>query len=76
MTVMRLAGSASPEAMRAERTRSRDYATALSARPTIMKATLPGAICTCTSTGRALMPWKATVETRVTIPERPLPGEA
>ena len=40
---MRLAGSARPEAISAERTRSRDSATALSARPTIMKATLPGA---------------------------------
>src|SRR6476620_7826754 len=34
LTVMRLAGSARPEAISAERTRSRDSATALSARPT------------------------------------------
>lgn len=29
--------------------------------------TLPGAIITCTSTGTASMPWKATVRTRATI---------
>src|ERR1700676_2558652 len=67
LTVMRLAGSARPEAMRAERTRSRDSATALSPRPTIMKTTVPEAICTCTSTGLASTPSKATVDTRDTI---------
>ncbi len=39
---MRLAGRASPEAMSAPRTRSRDSATALSARPTTLKLTEPG----------------------------------
>jgi hypothetical protein len=46
LTVIRLAGSASPEAMSAERTRSRDSATALSPRPTMVNATVPEAICT------------------------------
>jgi hypothetical protein len=64
---MRFAGSARPEAISAERTRSRDSATALSGRPTIVKTTLPGESCTCTSTERASMPSKATVETRVTM---------
>ena len=71
---MRFAGSASPEAMSAERTRSRDSATALSASPTIMKTTLPAEICTCTSTARASMPSKATVDTRVTMPAPHNPG--
>ena len=31
-------------------------ATALSGRPTMVKPTTPGAICTCTSTGTASMP--------------------
>ena len=64
---MRLAGSASPEAISAARTRSRDSATALSGSPTTVKATVPGAICTCTSTARASIPSKATVATRVTM---------
>ena len=41
ITVMRLAGSARPEAINAERTRSRNSATALSPRPTMVKATVP-----------------------------------
>ncbi len=64
---MRLAGNARPEAISAERTRSRDSATALSPRPTTVKATAPPAICTWTSTGRASTPSKATVDTRETI---------
>src|SRR5271156_1047424 len=71
LAVMRRAGSASPEAINAARTRSRDSATALSPRPTIMNATLPLAICTCTSTARASTPSNATVETRATIPPHP-----
>ena len=70
---MRLAGSARPEAISAERTRSRDSATALSPSPTMVKATVPEAICTWTSTGRASTPSKATVETRATI-SAPRPG--
>ena len=72
---MRLAGSASPEAISAERTRSRDSATALSPRPTTVNATAPPAICTWTSTGRASTPSNATVDTRATI-FRPPPGLA
>jgi hypothetical protein len=51
----------------AERTRSRDSPTALSGRPTRVKATLPGEICTCTSIGSASTPENATVATRTTI---------
>src|SRR6516225_4109519 len=40
--VMRRAGKASPEAINAERTRSRASETALSGRPTIAKAGIPG----------------------------------
>ena len=64
---MRRAGSASPEAISAERTRSRASDTALSGRPTIANAGNPGATCTCTSTARASIPSKATVETRWTM---------
>ena len=71
--VMRRAGSARPDAINAERTRSRASETALSGRPTIWKAGNPGAICTCTSTGRTSMPSNATVETRWTIWSLPLP---
>ena len=39
----------------------------------MVKATVPGAICTWTSTGRASTPSKATVETRATI-SAPRPG--
>src|SRR5215510_1717144 len=66
--MMRRAGSASPEAISAERTRSRASETALSGRPTIANAGSPGTICTCTSTARASIPSKATVETRWTMP--------
>src|SRR5262249_58073940 len=66
--MMRRAGSASPEAISAERTRSRASDTALSGRPTMAKAGSPGTICTCTSTARASIPSKATVETRWTMP--------
>ena len=64
---MRRAGSASPEAISAERTRSRASDTALSGRPTMANAGSPGATCTCTSTARASIPSKATVETRWTM---------
>ena len=65
---MRLAGSARPDAISAERTRSRDSATALSPQPDDDEGDLAGRqICTWTSTGRASMPSKATVETRATI---------
>jgi len=57
----------SPEAIKAERTRSRASETALSGRPTMVKAGMPGATCTCTSTGRTSMPSKATVATRSTM---------
>jgi len=63
----RRAGKASPEAISAERTRSRASETALSGRRTMVKATTPGATCTCTSTGRTSMPSKATVATRWTM---------
>ncbi len=64
---MRRAGSARPEATSAARTRSFASDTALSGRPTMLKAGRPGATCTCTSTARASMPSKATVETRWTM---------
>jgi hypothetical protein len=62
-----LGGIARPEAFNAARTRSRDSATALSPRPTTVNTTLPLAICTCTSTGRASMPSNATVATLTTM---------
>ena len=40
----------------AARTRSLDSLTALSGRPTMRNFGMPGAICTCTSTGTASMP--------------------
>ena len=52
---------------RAERTRSRASETALSGKPTMVKAGIPGATWTCTSTGRTSMPSNATVDTRWTI---------
>ncbi len=64
---MRRAGNASPDAIIAERTRSRASETALSGKPTIVKAGIPGATCTWTSTGLTSMPSKATVETRWTM---------
>src|ERR1043165_1968254 len=66
-TVMRRAGSASPEAISAARTRSRASETALSGRPTTLNAGMPGATCTCTSTARASIPSNATVDTRCTM---------
>jgi hypothetical protein len=53
-----------PEAIIAERTRSRASDTALSGRPTKVKAGIPGATCTWTSTGLTSIPSKATVVTR------------
>ena len=55
-SVMRLGGSARPEACSAARMRSRLSATALSGRPTMFMPILPGATMTCTSTGTARMP--------------------
>jgi hypothetical protein len=51
---MRRAGSASPEAISAERTRSRASDTALSARPTTANAGSPGATCTLHVDGAGL----------------------
>src|ERR1700728_3201312 len=65
--VMRRAGNASPDAIKAERTRSRASDTALSGRPTMVKAGMPGATWTWTSTGRTSMPSNETVETRWTM---------
>ena len=67
--VIRRAGKASPEAIIAERTRSRASETALSGRPTMVKAGMPGATCTWTSTGLTSMPSNATVVTRWTMPD-------
>jgi len=66
--VIRRAGSASPDATRAARTRSRASDTALSGRPTTLNAGSPGATWTWTSTARASMPSNATVATRWTMP--------
>src|SRR5262245_9032212 len=65
---MRRAGSASPEAISAARTRSFASLTALSGSPTILNAGSPGATCTWTSTARASMPSNATVVTCWTMP--------
>ena len=51
----------------AERTRSRASETALSGNPTTVNAGIPGATCTCTSTGRTSTPSNDTVETRWTM---------
>ena len=61
LTVMRFAGSARPIEVIAARTRSLASETALSGRPTRLKAGRPAAIAHCTSTSRASTPWKATV---------------
>jgi hypothetical protein len=61
LTVMRLGGSEKPMALSAARTRSRDSATALSGRPTMVKPGVPGDRAHCTSTSRASMPSKATL---------------
>ncbi len=63
---MRRAGTASPIEVSAARTRSRDSATALSGRPTTMKATIPDVMVTWASTSSASMPRKATVRIRAT----------
>ena len=58
------------------RTRSRDSPTALSGRPTMVKAGSPEAIVTCASTSTAAIPWNATVRTRATtlhLPREPRP---
>ena len=71
LIVMRLGGSARPIAASAARTRSRLSATALSGRPTMMKAGSPEESCTCTSTARASSPRYATVATVAAIRPRP-----
>jgi hypothetical protein len=68
---MRFGGRAKPEACNAACTRSRLSATALSGRPTMLNIGRPGVISTCTSTGTASMPWKATVVIRATIGSSP-----
>src|SRR5690242_2253495 len=65
---MRRDGSASPDEVSAARTRSRASDTALSAKPTTLKAGSPGATCTWTVTLRASIPSNATVATRWTMP--------
>src|SRR5262249_53629910 len=60
---MRWGGSANLRARKDARTRSRLSPTALSASPTMAKASWPGATRTWTSTGRTSMPWNATVLT-------------
>jgi hypothetical protein len=76
LTVMRFGGKARPMEVKAARTRSRLSVTALSGSPTTVKAGSPGAICTCTSTSKTRMPWKATVLTRATmiLPHPTLPA--
>src|SRR4051812_41741298 len=71
-TVIRRGGSAKPSAERAARTRSRDSATALSGRPTIVKAGSPAAIVTWVSISPTSTPRNATVRTRATM-FRPVP---
>ena len=56
LTVIRLAGSARPMAVIAARTRSLASETALSGRPTRLKAGSPAAMAHCTSTSRASTP--------------------
>ncbi len=67
LTVMRLGGSDRPSDPMAARTRSRLSVTALSGRPTTVKAGSPEAIWTWTSTVMTSMPRKATVLTRATM---------
>jgi hypothetical protein len=64
---MREGGSERPSAPIAARTRSRLSVTALSGRPTMVKAGRPEAIWTWTSTVMTSMPRKATVLTRATM---------
>ena len=61
LTVMCLKGRPRPTACNAFLTRSRLSATALSGRPTMASTCWPELIRTCTSTGLASMPTKATV---------------
>lgn len=61
LTVMRLAGRAMAIPVSAARTLSRASDTALSGRPTMAKAGIPGVTVHCTSTRRASTPSKATV---------------
>ena len=61
LTVIRFDGSAMESALSAAFTRSRASLTALSGRPTMAKAGMPGETAHCTSTGRASTPSKATV---------------
>ena len=56
LTVIRFAGSASPMAVIAARTRSLASLTALSGRPTRLNAGRPAAMAHCTSTSRASTP--------------------
>ena len=63
---MRLGGRARPIAPSALLTRSRDSATALSGRPTTVKAGNPALIWTWTSTSLTSMPENATVRSRAT----------
>ncbi len=53
---MRRGGNASPSEFSAERTRSRNSATALSGRPTTVKAGKPDAIVTWVSTSMTSIP--------------------
>lgn len=64
-------GNSRPSAVNAALTRSRLSPTALSGRPTILKALAPDS-CTCTSIGRASTPSNANVVMRL-IMTRPLP---
>ena len=61
-------GSDRPSAASAERTRSRDSATALSGSPTTAKAGSPAVIVTWASTSTTSTPLNATVRTRATMP--------
>ena len=56
LTVILLGGSARPRAFSAARTRSRDSATALSGRPTMVNAGRPDDICTWTSIPKTAIP--------------------
>jgi hypothetical protein len=56
LTVIRFGGSAKPSAASAARTRSRDSATALSGKPTTLKAGRPETIVTWVSTSMTSTP--------------------
>ena len=66
-TVMRRMGNSQPELRTAARTRSRDSWTAVSGRPTTVKAGRPEAISASTSTMTPCMPMSAQVLTLVSI---------